>query len=59
MSQRESYDPVSMKKRSRSARKEEIKARKLEEYVFQMLTNPSPAYRPVFNEAEREYVLAG
>ena len=57
MSQRESYDPVSMKKRARSARKEEIKARKLEEYVFQMLTNPSPVYRPAFNEAEREYVL--
>lgn len=57
MSQRESYDPVSMKKRSRSARKEEIKARKLEEYVFQMLTNPSPVYRPAFNESERAYVL--
>ena len=57
MSQRESYDPVSMKKRARSARKEEIKARKLEEYVFQMLTNPSPVYRPAFNEAERAYVL--
>lgn len=57
MSQRDSYDPISMKKRARSARKEEIKAHKLEEYVFQMLTNPSPVYRPAFNEAEREYVL--
>lgn len=57
MANRESYDPISMAKRAKNARKEKERCRKLEEYAYAMLTSSQPTYKPYFNQEERERVL--
>lgn len=57
MTNRESYDPISMAKRAKNARKEKERCRKLEEYAYAMLTSSNPTYKPHFNQEERVRVL--
>ena len=57
MANRESYDPISMAKRAKNARKEKERCRKLEEYAYAMLTSARPTYKPYFNQEERARVL--
>lgn len=59
INRRETCDPISKLKRGKNARKERVRKRKLEEYVYSMFNSDSPVYKPYFNAAEREYVLNG
>lgn len=59
INRRETFDPISKRKRAKNARKEQMRKRKLEDYVYSMFNSDSPVYKPYFNAAEREYVLNG
>lgn len=57
MQTRESYDPVSMYKREKLARKQTIRAQKMEDYIFSILTTDDARYTPSFTAAERAEVF--
>ena len=59
INRRETCDPISKLKRGKNARKERMRKRKLEEYVYSMFTSTQPTYKPYFDAEEREYVLNG
>lgn len=56
--ERAEQDEVSLAKRRKTARKEYVRARKMEDYVIGLLITGDTAYRPIFNESERDYVLS-
>lgn len=57
MQARESYDPVSMYKREKLARKQTIRAKKMEDYIFNIFTTDDARYTPYFTADERAEVL--
>lgn len=57
MQTRESYDPVSMYKREKLARKQTIRAQKMEDYIFSIFTTDDARYTPSFTAAERAEVF--
>lgn len=57
MQARESYDPVSMYKREKLARKQTIRAKKMEDYIFNIFTTDDARYTPKFTAAERAEVF--
>lgn len=57
MQTRESYDPVSMYKREKLARKQTIRAKKMEDYIFNIFTTDDARYAPSFTAEERLEVL--
>lgn len=56
--ERAEQDEKSLAKRRKTARKEYVRARKMEDYVIGLLITGDTAYRPIFNESERDYVLS-
>lgn len=57
MQARESYDPVSMYKREKLARKQTIRAKKMEDYIFNIFTTDDARYTPSFTAEERAEVF--
>lgn len=57
MQARESYDPVSMYKREKLARKQTIRTQKMEDYLYSIFTSNDARYTPSFTAEERAEVL--
>lgn len=57
MQTRESYDPVSMYKREKLARKQTIRTQKMEDYLYSIFTSNDARYTPSFTAEERAEVL--
>lgn len=57
MQARESYDPVSMYKREKLARKQTIRTQKMEDYVYSIFTTDDARYTPRFTAEERAEVF--
>jgi len=57
MQARESYDPVSMYKREKLARKQTIRTQKMEDYLYSIFTPDDARYPPYFTAVERAEVL--
>ena len=57
MQARESYDPVSMYKREKLARKQTIRTQKMEDYLYSIFTSDDARYTPSFTAEERAEVL--
>lgn len=57
MQTRESYDPVSMYKREKLARKQTIRAQKMEDYLYSIFTSDDARYTPSFTAVERAEVF--
>lgn len=55
----ESYDFVTMLKREKRARVDDMKARKMADYIAEIFGNENPTYKPLFNDHERTYALYG
>jgi hypothetical protein len=48
-----------MLKREKRARVDDMKARKMAEYIAEIFGNENPTYKPLFNNSERAYALYG
>ena len=48
-----------MLKREKRARVDDMKARKIADYIAEMFGNEDPTYEPLFNNSERAYALYG
>lgn len=57
MQARESYDPVSMYKREKLARKQTIRTQKMEDYLYSIFTTDDARYAPYFTTDERAEVF--
>lgn len=57
MQTRESYDPVSMYKREKLARKQTIRTQKMEDYLYSIFTTNDARYTPYFTAVERAEVF--
>lgn len=57
MQTRESYDPVSMYKREKLARKQTIRTQKMEDYLYSIFTSNDARYTPSFTAVERAEVF--
>ena len=57
MQTRESYDPVSMYKREKLARKQTIRTQKMEDYLYSIFTTDDARYTPYFTAVERAEVF--
>lgn len=57
MQARESYDPVSMYKREKLARKQTIRTQKMEDYLYSIFTSDDARYAPSFTAVERAEVF--
>lgn len=55
----EAYDFVTMLKREKRARVDDMKACKMADYIAEIFSNENPAYKPLFNMKERAYALYG
>lgn len=55
----EAYDFATMLKREKRARVDDMKARKIADYIAEMFGNEDPTYEPLFNNSERAYALYG
>ena len=55
----ESYDFVTMLKREKRARVDDMKARKIADYIAEIFSNENPTYKPLFNNEERAYAVYG
>lgn len=48
-----------MLKREKRARVDDMKARKMADYIAEIFSNENPIYKPLFNMEERAYALYG
>lgn len=55
----ETYDFVTMLKREKRARVDDMKARKMADYIAEIFSKENSTYKPLFNNEERAYALYG
>lgn len=48
-----------MLKREKRARVDDMKARKIADYIAEIFSNENPTYKPLFNNEERAYAVYG